>query len=114
MALNRPDGDTVIIIEWVLLLIAAVPISARLYLRLKISRQGLYISDVLACLTWCTSVAYSVCDTLNLIQGVLEPDVDTSLSGFDKETVLAAMKVFFFLSFPLRNLLAIFPKENSN
>lgn len=97
MAINRPTGETVIIVEWVLLFTAALLVAARLYLRLKINHQSLTTSDVFVILAWFTSAAYSSCDTLNLVQGFLRNDIDAFFTGADQDAKEAVLKVILLL-----------------
>ncbi|KAH8889998.1 hypothetical protein GQ53DRAFT_868376 [Thozetella sp. PMI_491] len=87
--INGPTGASVIATEWILLSIAAFLISARLYLRLKIKRQRLMLSDSFICLAWTFAVAYNSFDILYMRLGALEPYVDSALVNFqtDPETV---------------------------
>lgn len=95
MAVHGPPGSAVIATEGILLTITALLLIARLYLRLKISRQRLFVGDLLICLAWvATTISCSV-DLVFMRLGVLRGDLDYLLNGFDgsDETLQSAMMV---------------------
>ncbi|KAK5631746.1 hypothetical protein RRF57_007460 [Xylaria bambusicola] len=69
---HPPTAAAVITTEWILLGTAALLISARLFLRLKINRQGLTISDGFICSAWSAAVAYNSFDILYMKIGALK------------------------------------------
>ncbi|KAH6953842.1 hypothetical protein BKA56DRAFT_504308 [Ilyonectria sp. MPI-CAGE-AT-0026] len=83
MRLAGSSTPTVIATEWVLIAFGAVLILARFYLRLKINRQHLVISDIFICLAWCSAVACSSSDVVFFRMGILHPGVDSNLNGYD-------------------------------
>lgn len=84
-SINGPSGASVVATEWALLGAAAVLISARLYLRLNITRRRLTHSDAFICLAWIAAAAYNAFDILYLALGVMEPHVDGALSNFQRD-----------------------------
>ncbi|KAI3584168.1 hypothetical protein IWW34DRAFT_828242 [Fusarium oxysporum f. sp. albedinis] len=62
MAVHAPTPAAVLISEWLLLSIAATMILARLWLRIRINRQRLLLSDVFICLAWFSAVASASVD----------------------------------------------------
>ncbi|KAH6985159.1 hypothetical protein EDB80DRAFT_624701 [Ilyonectria destructans] len=97
MALHAPTPAAVLISEWLLLSIAAVMILARLYLRLKINRQTLLLSDVFICLAWFSAAATSSVDIYLKYVGVLRQDEDAFLRGYagDPNTLQSALLYFW-------------------
>ncbi|KAH8707186.1 hypothetical protein GQ44DRAFT_715907 [Phaeosphaeriaceae sp. PMI808] len=106
---NGPSGEATLVTEWLLVSISAAMIIARLYLRLRITRQKLLLGDVLICLAWCAATATISFDIVFFRMNVLRTDVDVFLSGYrgDKKSLQRALKYFwvsnapFFTSFYL-------------
>ncbi|KAH6985263.1 hypothetical protein EDB80DRAFT_591071 [Ilyonectria destructans] len=97
MALHAPTAVAVIVGEWLLLFIGAVMILARLYLRLKINRQTLVLSDMFICLAWLAAAASASVDIYLKCMGVLRQDVDAFLRGYegDRNTLQSALLYFW-------------------
>ncbi|KAH7007200.1 hypothetical protein EDB80DRAFT_577401 [Ilyonectria destructans] len=97
MALHAPTAAAVIVGEWLLLFIGAVMILARLYLRLKINRQTLALSDAFICLAWLAAAASASVDIYLKCIGVLRQDVDAFLRGYegDRNTLQSALLYFW-------------------
>ncbi|KAH8706895.1 hypothetical protein GQ44DRAFT_495635 [Phaeosphaeriaceae sp. PMI808] len=106
---NSPSGEVTLVLDWLLLATSAAMILARLYLRLRINRQKLFLSDVLICLAWCAATATISLDIVLFRMNVLRKDVDPFLHGYhgDKKSLQRALKYFwaanapFFTSFYL-------------
>jgi hypothetical protein len=92
---NGPSAEATLAAEWILLTISAAMILARLYLRLRINRHRLSLSDVLICLAWCAATATVSFDIVFFRMDVLRRDVDPFLSGYrgDKKSLQRALKV---------------------
>ncbi|KAH7012849.1 hypothetical protein EDB80DRAFT_569156, partial [Ilyonectria destructans] len=87
---------------WLLIAITASLIVARIYLRLKINRQQVVLSDVFICLAWCCSVMIASFDIAFAKIGVLHQNVSYALEGFDAdlETMQHVLKLFWVSNFP--------------
>jgi len=95
MAVHGPSAAAVISTDWLLLSTSAALILARLYLRLKVNRQSLLISDAFICLAWCSSVSTWSFDIVFARMGVLRANMDyffTAFSG-DADTLQTALLV---------------------
>ncbi|KAJ4212889.1 hypothetical protein BFJ63_vAg17382 [Fusarium oxysporum f. sp. narcissi] len=83
MAVHAPTPAAVLISEWLLLSIAATMILARLWLRIRINRQRLLLSDVFICLAWFSAVASASVDVYLKCVGILRQDEDAFLQIYD-------------------------------
>ncbi|KAM5353052.1 hypothetical protein ACJZ2D_017069 [Fusarium nematophilum] len=79
MALPAPGPAS----QWILILLAAAVIAARLYLRLKIQMRRLLRSDQLMCAAWVAAVATASFDVKFAQMGALDPQVKTTLEGYN-------------------------------
>lgn len=95
MVVQGPPAAAVISTDWLLLSISVALILARLYLRLKIKRRSLVISDAFICLAWCSSVSTWSFDIVFAHMGFLRPDMDYFFSAFtgDTKTLQTALMV---------------------
>ncbi len=84
---RSPSGEATLTVIWIFIGIGAVMILARLYLRLRINRQKLQVSDVLICLAWSAAAITGSLEIVLFSMKALRKDVDIFLSGYhgDKE-----------------------------
>ncbi|KAH6985118.1 hypothetical protein EDB80DRAFT_591115, partial [Ilyonectria destructans] len=85
---------------WLLIAITAGLIVARMYLRVKINRQQVVLSDVFICLVWCCSVTMASLAIAFAKIGVLRQDVDYALKGFDGDLETMQHQLFWIGNFP--------------
>ncbi|KAH7141530.1 hypothetical protein B0J13DRAFT_585862 [Dactylonectria estremocensis] len=78
-----PSGPAVLAAIYTLIAIAAIVISARVYLRLVIQRTKLLPSDLLMISAWCSAFATASFDIVLEIEGVLRPEIDYSLTNYE-------------------------------
>lgn len=78
-----------------LLAIAAAAIIARFYLRIRIQRRGLLVSDMLICAAWVSGVVTTSTSFILMHLGALRPDVLLDQENFpgDREAFKAVFKV---------------------
>jgi hypothetical protein len=74
--------------EWLLLVIAAGVIGARLYLRVSIQRKSLTASDILVCFAWISAAASAAFDIKFAIMGILDVENDQNFTPDDLEYIL--------------------------
>lgn len=82
-------------IGFLLLAIAAAAIIARFYLRIRIQRRGLLVSDMLICAAWVSGVVTTSTSFILMHLGALQPDVLLDQGNFpgDREAFKAVFKV---------------------
>ncbi|KAM5347717.1 hypothetical protein ACJ41O_007541 [Fusarium nematophilum] len=88
---------------YTLITVAAILIAARIYLRLKIQRQRLLVSDVLMILAWCSAFATASFDIVFSVYGLLKPEINVNLSNWEApnvETVEYVLKIYLFGDIP--------------
>ncbi|KAH7227216.1 uncharacterized protein BKA55DRAFT_584297 [Fusarium redolens] len=96
MAVHAPTPTAVLISEWLLLSIAAAMILARLWLRIRINRQRLLLSDVFICLAWFSAVASASVDVYLKCVGILRQDEDAFLQIYDGDPKTRQSALLYF------------------
>ncbi|KAH7000629.1 hypothetical protein EDB80DRAFT_581816 [Ilyonectria destructans] len=84
-------------IGFLLLAIAAAAIIARFYLRIRIQRRGLLVSDMLICAAWVSGVVTTSTSFILMHLGALQPDVLLNQENFpgDREAFKAVFKTMW-------------------
>lgn len=87
--------------QWILILVAAAVIAARLYLRLKIQKRKLLSSDLLMCAAWVAAVATAAFDIKFAQMRALDPEVVNTLEGYTggPEDIALILRVSFLAAF---------------
>ncbi|KAH7136925.1 hypothetical protein B0J13DRAFT_82584 [Dactylonectria estremocensis] len=102
MAFAAPGPVVVVATACALITIAGAAIVARLWLRLKIQKRRLLVSDILMGLAFvCAIITMAI--TVKMAQvGALDVGVKQNLVGFDgtDDEIAFALKIFWVLSFP--------------
>ncbi|RBQ67904.1 hypothetical protein FVER14953_21121 [Fusarium verticillioides] len=78
-----PSGVVVLTVIYVLIVVSAIIIGARIYLRLAIQKQRLVAADWLRISAWCTAFVTGFFDILYAKEGVLHPGINYTLSNWD-------------------------------
>lgn len=93
------------VIIYVLIVLAASLIGARVYLRLVIQKQHLLASDYFMVAAWCSAFTTASFDVVMLKEGVLEPEIDYTLVNWEEpepETIAYMLKVRMILESTFR------------
>ncbi|KAF5018636.1 hypothetical protein F66182_9386 [Fusarium sp. NRRL 66182] len=82
---SAPSGAAVLGVNFTLIILAALVIAARVYLRLVIQRQRLIVADWLRILAWFSAFIVTVFVAMFEKQGVMEAHIDYTLANWDVE-----------------------------
>ncbi|KAM0424901.1 hypothetical protein ACHAPT_009957 [Fusarium lateritium] len=77
-----PSGSAVLGTIYTLIVLAAIVIAARIYLRVVIQKRRLLASDFIMILAWLSAVATSTFDILLKKHGALEADINYTLTNY--------------------------------
>ncbi|KAK7421854.1 hypothetical protein QQZ08_009731 [Neonectria magnoliae] len=100
--MRPPGGTEVQLAGWVLIALSAAVIAARIYLRLKIQRRRILMSDLLMCAALASGIVTTSFNVPLKRLGALEPNVKTTMQGFDgnPEDIPTIFKLFWLGNIP--------------
>ncbi|KAH7125902.1 hypothetical protein EDB81DRAFT_860589 [Dactylonectria macrodidyma] len=102
MVFAAPGPVVVVATACVLISIAGAAIAARLWLRLKIQKRRLLVSDILMGLAFACAIVTMALTVKMAQEGALDAGVEPNLVGFDgtEEEIVFILKLFWVLNFP--------------
>ncbi|KAM6510372.1 hypothetical protein FSOLCH5_010812 [Fusarium solani] len=77
-----PSSTALLATIYILITIAAFVIAARVYLRLKIQKRKLLMSDLLMVSAWFAAFTAASFDLILDVKGVLRPEIDYFLTNY--------------------------------
>ncbi|KAJ4308226.1 hypothetical protein N0V84_012224 [Fusarium piperis] len=82
-----PSGAAVLGTIYTLIVLAAIVIAARIYLRIVIQKRRLLASDVIMILAWLSAVTTSTFDILFQKHGALEAHINYTLTNYEPDSI---------------------------
>ncbi|KAJ3456013.1 hypothetical protein MRS44_016036 [Fusarium solani] len=97
MPLLGPPGSVVLAVIFILIGVAAFAIAARTYLRLKIQKRRLIMSDFLVIAAWLCACTGASFDIVLVVKGVLKPENDWFLTNLkvDAQTYELLLRIMW-------------------
>ncbi|KAK2468587.1 hypothetical protein H9L39_19746 [Fusarium oxysporum f. sp. albedinis] len=106
-----PSAAALLATIYTLVVIAAAVIGARIYVRLKLQKKKLLLSDIFIIAAWCSALTSASFGIVLNSSGALRPNISYTLRSFqaDKETFEYVLRVAWTLHFTGNLLLFGFP-----